>query len=91
MKNVAKSPFPAHVAPFFGSNGVTVSNGPGYKFGPFYSIVILQDATFTEVDIPDNDGDSLNTVSLVAGQSIDVGTGIKGFNIASGLVIGYKM
>lgn len=88
--NTAKSPFPQHLAPFFGCNGVHVATGTGYRTGPFYSIYVLNDAVFTTIDMPSNDGDSLDGLNLVAGQHLDNALGIRGFELASGEVIAYR-
>lgn len=72
-----------------GENGTTTIRTTSARTGRWTSIQCIADAVFTQLTCPNNDGDSLDTISMTAGQTLCLGL-ITKITLASGAVVAAK-
>lgn len=70
-------------------NGTTTIRNAVAQTGRWTSIQCIADAVFTKLTCPNNEGDSLDNITMVAGQTLCLGL-ITDITLASGGVVAAK-
>jgi hypothetical protein len=69
--------------------GITAIRNTVARIGHWTSIQCVADAVFTKLTLPNNDGDSMDNITMTAGQTMCLGN-ITAITLASGSVVASK-